>query len=71
MYDVRMRTNIDIDDKLLAEAQRLVGTTTKRATVEYALRELIRRRDRRRILSLRGNVLWEGDLADSRRGRAG
>lgn len=67
MNDVR--TNIDIDDELLAEAQAVAGTTTKRATVDYALRELVRRRGRQAVLDLRGNVNWEGDLDESRRGR--
>ena len=51
-----MRTNIDIDDELLAEAQRLFGTKTKKATVEYALKELVRRRDAMSIRELRGKV---------------
>lgn len=67
MSDVR--TNIDIDDDLLAEAQAVAGTTTKRATVDYALRELVRRRERQAVLDLRGSVNWEGDLDESRRGR--
>lgn len=66
-----MRTNIDIDDELLAQAQRVAGTRTKRATVDYALRELVRRKDRRSVLQLRGRVAWEGDLEESRQGRAG
>jgi Arc/MetJ family transcription regulator len=62
-----VRTNIVIDDELLAEAQRLCGTPTKRATVEFALQELVRRRERRKVLDLRGKVEWEGDLGKSRR----
>lgn len=65
-----MRTNIEIDDDLLAQAQRVAGTKTKRATVDYALRELVRRKQRRSSLELKGAVRWEGDLATSRRGRA-
>lgn len=61
-----VRTNIDIDDELLAAAQRVVGTDTKRATVHYALEELVRRRSRRQILDLRGKVEWQGDLDESR-----
>lgn len=64
-----MRTNIEIDDELLAEAQRVAGTTTKRSTVDYALRELVRRRQRLEVLDLRGDVEWDGDLDESRRGR--
>jgi Arc/MetJ family transcription regulator len=62
-----MRTNIVIDDELLAEAQRLSGISTKRATVEFALQELVRRRARRKVLDLQGRVDWEGDLRKSRR----
>jgi Arc/MetJ family transcription regulator len=71
VYGVSMRTNIDIDDELLAEAQRLAGTNTKKATVEYALAELVRRKARRAVLSLRGKVTWDGDLDVSRSGRVG
>ena len=65
-----MRTNIDIDDDALREAQRLVGTRTKRETVNLALRELVARQRRIGVLDLRGRVHWEGDLAESRRGRS-
>ncbi|CAN5149200.1 hypothetical protein BH20ACT8_BH20ACT8_01500 [soil metagenome] len=69
-----MRANIEIieiDDDLLDAARRVAGTDTKRATVEYALRELTRRHERRKLLGLRGTVEWQGDLDESRRGRAG
>jgi Arc/MetJ family transcription regulator len=36
------RTNIDIDDRLLAQAATIAGTRTKRSTVEFALSEVIR-----------------------------
>lgn len=65
-----MRTNIDIDDKVMREAQRLVGTRTKRETVDLALRELVARYQRVGILRLRGRVHWEGELAESRRSRS-
>jgi Arc/MetJ family transcription regulator len=64
-----MRTNIEIDDEVLREAQRLMGTRTKRETVDMALRELVARHRRLGILDLRGKVRWEGDLDESRRGR--
>ncbi|HEY6288340.1 MAG TPA: type II toxin-antitoxin system VapB family antitoxin [Nitrospiraceae bacterium] len=64
-----MRTNIDIDDDLLAEAAEIAGTTTKKSTVEMALRELIRRHKVRRVLELWGNFDWEGDLQEMRRSR--
>jgi Arc/MetJ family transcription regulator len=64
-----MRTNIDIDEQLLADAQAIAGTTTKKATVEHALRELIRRKQRRQVRDLLGTVDWIGDLDESRGGR--
>jgi Arc/MetJ family transcription regulator len=64
-----MRTNIDIDDQVLREAQQLTGVRTKRETVDLALRELVARHRRLGILDLRGRVHWEGDLQQSRRGR--
>jgi Arc/MetJ family transcription regulator len=64
-----VRTNIDIDEDLLAEAAKIAGTTTKKSTVETALRELIRRHDRKRMLELRGNFDWKGDLQEMRRSR--
>ena len=64
-----MRTNIDIDDELLAEAQELAGTRTKKATVEFALAELIRRRRAKSLIQLRGTVDFDLDLDESRRGR--
>ncbi len=64
-----MRTNIEINDELLAEARRLTGLSTKRETVDYALRELVARQRRRDLLDLRGKVHWDGDLGASRSGR--
>ena len=71
MYGDDVRTNIDIDDALLAEAQKLAGTTTKKATVEFALAELVRRRKAKGLLAFRGNVDIDLDLDTSRSGRAG
>jgi Arc/MetJ family transcription regulator len=64
-----MRTNIEIDDEVIAEAQRLIGAASKRETVDTALRELVARHRRLGLLDLRGKVRWEGDLSESRRGR--
>jgi Arc/MetJ family transcription regulator len=65
-----MRTNIEIDDEVIREVQRLTGVRTKREAVDLALRELVARHRRLGILELRGRVHWEGDLKASRRGRA-
>jgi len=65
-----MRTNIEIDDDVMREAQRLVGAKTKRETVDFALRELVARQRRIGVLDLRGRIRWQGDLAKSRQGRS-
>jgi Arc/MetJ family transcription regulator len=67
--DAVMRTNIDIDDALMAEALRATGLPTKKAVVEEALRLLIRRRGQKEILGLAGKVTWTGNLDESREGR--
>jgi len=64
-----MRTNIDIDDRLMREAMRTSGARTKRAAVEQALRLLIQTRAQKSIRRLRGKVIWEGNLEASRQGR--
>lgn len=64
-----MRTNIEIDDRLLEKAQRLSGLRTKRAVVEAGLKTLVRLKEQEEILRLAGKVHWEGDLDQSRRGR--
>jgi Arc/MetJ family transcription regulator len=64
-----MRTNIDIDDELLAEAMTLTGEPTKRATVEAALRMMVRlKRQKQAGMNLAG-IGWEGDLDAMRDGR--
>jgi Arc/MetJ family transcription regulator len=63
-----MRTNIELDDELLAEAMEATGLPTKRATVEEALRQLVQEhRQRRALEDLRG-LGWEGDLDAMRLG---
>ena len=64
-----MRTNIEIDDRLMQKAQRLSGLRTKRAVVEAGLQILIRLKEREEILGLAGKVHWQGDLDQSRAGR--
>lgn len=61
-----MRTNIDIDDKLLADAMKLAGQKTKRATVEEALKEFVAVRLRLQALDDMKGLGWEGDLDEMR-----
>jgi Arc/MetJ family transcription regulator len=62
-----MRTNIEIDDKLMKRAMKAARTSTKRETVEKALETLIRLEDQRSIRELRGKIAWEGDIDAWRR----
>ncbi|HEV8383702.1 MAG TPA: type II toxin-antitoxin system VapB family antitoxin [Candidatus Acidoferrales bacterium] len=64
-----MRTNIEIDDRLMRQALRASGARTKRAAVEEGLRLLIQTRAQAGIRKLRGKIEWDGDLETSRQGR--
>ena len=61
-----MRTNIDIDDELIAEAMSRGGLKTKRAAVEEALRTYIALKRELDIRELWGTG-WVGDLKEWRR----
>ncbi len=64
-----MRTNIEIDDKLMMAALKATGARTKKAAVEEALRTVVRLGDQARLRDLRGTIIWEGDLEAMRRDR--
>ena len=64
-----MRTNIEIDDALMAEAQKASGHATKKQTVEEALRLMIKLRRQKEVASAFGKYRWRGNLARSRKGR--
>jgi Arc/MetJ family transcription regulator len=66
-----MRTNIEIDDRLIRKAMKASGARTKRAAVESGLRLLLEVKAQTRIRKLRGRVQWEGNLSRSRLGRNG
>lgn len=61
-----MRTNIDIDDKLLAKAMEMSGVKTKKEAVNQALKEWIYRTALKKLDELRGPDSWEGNLAEMR-----
>jgi len=64
------RTNVVLDEVLVARARRATGIETVRQLVDYALRELLRRERIKEFRDLRGQVHWTGDLSKMRRGRA-
>ena len=57
-----MRTNIEIDDKLMKEALRYTGAKTKREVVERGLRTLVQLGRQVEVRKMRGKLHWEGDL---------
>lgn len=64
-----MRTNIELDDKLVITAMEISGVHTKKAVVNLALEEYIKHSGRKKILEYRGKKIWEGDLDDMRANR--
>ena len=63
---------VELDDRLLAEAQRITGARTKRAAIETALEELVRRRKAAELAKLAGKVpirLTRRALRAMRKGR--
>jgi Arc/MetJ family transcription regulator len=61
-----MRTNIEIDDELLSRVLELSNAKTKKEAIENALKEYLRILSQKQLLSLRGEVKWEGNLDDMR-----
>jgi Arc/MetJ family transcription regulator len=64
-----MRTNIDLDEGLVARGLIISGLRTKKELVNMALREFIRKNDQKKILELRGKIQWQGDLELMRESR--
>ena len=64
-----MRTNIVLDDKLIARARKLTGIKTKREVVHEALRLLILLKEQAEAHALRGKLPWDGNLDDQRQSR--
>ena len=71
VYDLPMaRTNIVLDDRLIAKAMRVTGARSKREAVDVALRMLVQQRETYAGLrALRGRLHWEGDVSAGRRNR--
>ncbi len=57
-----MRTNIVIDDALMADALKATGLKTKREAVELGLKTLLHLKRQAEIRDFRGKLAWVGDL---------
>lgn len=61
-----MRTNIEIDEKLMREMLKATGLKTKREVVDYSLKLALRLKRQEQMKNLRGKFTWEGDLEKMR-----
>ena len=61
-----MRTNIEIDDKLMADVLKATGLGTKKDAVELGLRTLLKLKRQEQIRAYRGRLHWDGDLEEMR-----
>ncbi len=61
-----MRTNIEINDKLMNEVLKATGVKTKKEAVELGLKTLMRLKKQENIKKFRGTLKWTGDLDDMR-----
>ena len=57
-----MRTNIVIDDELMANALKMTGLKTKHEAVELGLKTLVKLKEQEKIRQFRGKLSWQGDL---------
>jgi Arc/MetJ family transcription regulator len=64
------RTNVVLDDQLVTDCMEITGIKTRRALIDHALREILRREDQKKVLGLKGQVEWEGDLMEWRGARS-
>lgn len=62
------RTNVILDDALVDKCMKATGIKTRRTLIDYALRELLRHESQKKLLELKGNIHWEGNLKEWRRG---
>ena len=64
-----MRTTLNLDDQALEEAMAYAESSTKTEVVNEALRRFARSKRRKKLLDLRGQVDWEGDIDKLRKRR--
>ena len=61
------RTTIDLDDRLVMAGMKVTGCRTKKDLVNLALKTLVGRKNRKKILKLEGKIDWVGDLHEMRK----
>jgi Arc/MetJ family transcription regulator len=63
------RTNLVLDEELLKEATRVLGQKTYSATVNAALKEIVRQKQVEELADFVGKLEWIGDLSEMREDR--
>lgn len=56
MGEAKMKTSVEIDEKLLAEVRRILGTETLRETIEKSFEEVVQRK------ALEQSAQWLGKI---------
>jgi Arc/MetJ family transcription regulator len=64
--EVDMRTNVVIDDDLMASALRVSGLRTKKDAIEEGLKLLVQVKSQKEIRGFRGKLKWTGSLDEMR-----
>jgi Arc/MetJ family transcription regulator len=62
-----MRTTLDLNETLLAEAMKWTGETTKTAAINEALRQVIQSQKRTKLISMAGKMKLDVDLDVTRK----
>lgn len=65
-----MRTQVDLDEQLLAQIVQMGAFPSKKAAIQAALVEFVKTLKRRQLLALRGQIQWQGDLDQLRANRS-
>ena len=63
------RTNVVLNEELVLKAKEFTGIKTTRDLLDYALKDIIRRKNQKKILLLKGKIDWQGNLQNSRKSR--
>lgn len=65
--DLKMRTNVELDEKLLRRVMELTGAKTFRQALHVGLQTVVNLHAQGEVKALRGKLRWEGDLQKLRR----
>jgi Arc/MetJ family transcription regulator len=56
------RTNVVLDEELVQKCLKATGIKTRRNLIDFALKQVLRHQNQKKIIELKGNIDWEGDL---------